>query len=440
MRTAGKLSLVGGLAALLLAAATVLPGSPLPTATAAPAAPCTGDGWVAGWAASPTDSVTPLDASGGIVPQILANQTLRMVVTPHLGGSQLRIRLSNRFGEGPTTFGRVTVGVQTRGAAVASTRPVTFGQAASVTVPAGQDVVSDPVSLTFDAFTPLAVSIFLPGTQKSPTKHWNANATSYYSLPLTGDLTGRQSGVFFPAKTLSWLYVNGVDVQAPNTRSIVAFGDSITDGFVGSTPLSIPADASVADRNGRYPDVLQRRLQAAGIPLSVVNAGIGSNRLLTDGFLMMGPSGLNRFDADALGQAGVSGVLLQEGINDLGIPPNATAAQLIDGYTQVINRSHAAGLKVWVGTLLPASNALVDGVIIAPRSDIDRQAINTWIRGQNLADGVVDFDAALRDPANPSILNPAYASTDNLHPNLAGYQRMAEVVDLGLLSTAACTP
>jgi lysophospholipase L1-like esterase len=361
-----------------------------------------------------------------------------MIVTPHLGGSSLRIHLSNRFGSSPVTFGRVTVGAQTSGAAVSSVVPVTFGNSPSVTIPAGQDAVSDPTSLTFPGFTPLAISLYVPGVLNQLTKHWNANATSYYSLPLTGDTSTRPSGDGFVGTTGSWLFVSGVEVVAPSsTASVVAFGDSITDGFVGATALSIPADASVADRNGRYPDNLQRRLDSAGIPISVVNAGIGGNQLLTGGEpLQTGPSGLSRFDRDALAQAGVAGVLALEGINDLGLS-KSTPDQMIAGYTQLIQRTHAAGSKIWLGTITPASNALVDGTALAPNSETYRQQINSWIRSQTLADGFVDFDAALRDPANPSILRADYASVDKLHPNLAGYRAMADAVDLGLLSPVA---
>lgn len=423
---------------------TVLLGGLAQGAGSSPAAThnsgdCAGSGWVASWAASPTDSDVPLDATGFPTPQLLANQSLRMVVTSHLGGSSLRIHLSNRFGSAPVTFRRVTVGKQTSGAAVGVMSPVLFGGAASVTIPAGADVVSDPVAFAFAAFDPLAVSMFVPGSQTAPTKHWNANATSYYSLPLSGDHTSDNAGSTYVGRTGSWLYVDGVDVLASApTRSVVAFGDSITDGFVSSTPLSIPADGSVANKNARYPDDLQRRLDSAGIPISIVNAGIGGNQLLTDGEpLQTGLSGLQRFDADALAKAGVGGVLLLEGINDLGLS-SRTPEEIIAGYTQLINKAHAAGVRIWLGTITPAANSIVDGTGTAPESEQYRQQINTWIRGQHLADGVVDFDAALRDPAEPSTLLPAYASVDNLHPDLAGYQAMANAVDLGMLASAAC--
>jgi lysophospholipase L1-like esterase len=394
--------------------------------------------WVATWTASPTDAAVPIDATGLPVPEILADQTLRMMVTPHLAGSVLRIHLSNRFGKEATTFGHVTVGIAATNA-VSDVTPVTFGGNEAVTVPVGEDAVSDPVSLSFGAFTKLAVSMYMPGVQGLPTKHWNANATSWYSPPASGDLSAVRSDARFSLHTEAWLYVDGIDVDGPvSTNSIVAFGDSITDGFVAATPLSEPVSLAVADKNGRYPDDLQRRLDAAGIPLSVANGGIGSNRLVTDGEpLMLGLSGVHRFQEDALDVPGVRGVLLQEGINDLGLPPQSTTpADLIAGYEKVIAMAHADGVKIWLGTLLPASNAFFDGTITAPKSEIYREQVNDWIRTQQLADGVVDFDAALRDPSDPQVLSPAYSGPDHLHPNLAGYQVMANTVSLSMLQSA----
>jgi lysophospholipase L1-like esterase len=417
--------------AILAVVALTVPSHP--SSAAAPPDP----NWVASWTASPTDAITPIDAAGFPVPITLADQTLRMMVVPHLGGTVLRIHLSNRFGTGATTFGHVTVGIAgTSG--VSDLTSVTFGGQVRVTVPKGTDVVSDPVALSFTAFDKLAVSMYLPGVQGFPTKHWNANATSLYSLPGAGDLSAATSDAPFPLRTEAWLYVDGIDVEAPaTTATIVAFGDSITDGFVAATPLSEPVSLGVADKNGRYPDDLQRRLDAAGIPLSVVNAGIGSNRLVTDGEpLFLGLSGVQRFEEDALDVPGVKGVLLEEGINDLGIPPaTTTPAQLIAGYEEVIAMAHAKGVKIWLGTLPPASNAIFDGTISAPKSEVNREAVNQWIRTQHLADGVVDFDAALRDPSNPTVLNPLYSGPDHLHPNLAGYRVMANTVSLSMLGS-----
>jgi lysophospholipase L1-like esterase len=397
---------------------------------------CGGEHFVASWAASPTDSVTPMDASGEPVPMTVNNQTFRMVITPHLGGTQVRIRLTNRFGLTPVTFDTVSVGDQVSGATAANIAPVLFGGKPSTTLAAGADVLSDPVAFTAASFRPLAVSIHVADPVGPPTKHWNSNATSYYSPAGSGDLTGQPDPTAFTATTNAWLYVNALDVLAPaETRAIVAFGDSITDGFVGTTPAAVPADRAVADTHGRYPDLLQRRLDDARIPLSVVNAGIGSNRLLTSGEpLLLGPSGLSRFERDALDQAGVSGILVQEGINDLGLPPQADAASMIAGYQQLITTAHRHNKKIWIGTLLPASDAVVNGVQLAPRSETDRQQINTWIRNQTLADGIVDFDAALRDPADPAVLRDVYASPDRLHPNPAGYRAMADTVELSMLA------
>lgn len=413
--------------------------------TAAPAtaaaAPAPAEHWVASWTASPTDSATPVDAAGLPVPEVLDHQTLRMVVVPHLGGTVLRIHLSNRFGKASAQFGDVTVATESAEGSltVSDVTPVTFDGARSVTVPTGDDAVSDPVHLAFSAFEPLAISIYVPGLQERPTKHWNANQTSMYAPPLSGDRTAVVDNNQFPLHTQAWLYVDGVDVEAPTaTAAIVAFGDSITDGFVASDPFSLPVSLAVANKNGRYPDDLQRRLIAAGVPFSVANEGISSNRMVSDGEpLLLGLSGVQRFRQDVLDVPGVRGVLVLEGINDLGIPPAVTTpAELIAGYQQLIAMAHAAGIKIWLGTIMPASNAVIDGTLLAPKSERYREQVNAWIRTQHLADGVVDFDAALRDPSDPAILNPVYAGPDNLHPNLLGYQVMANTVSLAMLETA----
>lgn len=391
--------------------------------------------WVASWIASPTDGLVPFDAAFGPLPEVLDNQTLRMVVTPHLAGETLRIHLSNEFGRHPTTFGNVTIGRAHHAAATRLT-PVTFDHRRRITVPTGKDVVSDPIHFRFAAFQPLAISIFIPGVQSFPTKHWDANATSYAAPPGTGDRTSRTSGRGFPQHLQSWLYVDGIDVRAPRrTASIVAFGDSITDGFVAATFASEPVTTAIADKNARYPDDLQRRIDAAGIPISILNAGIGSNRLVTDGEpLMLGLSGVQRFRRDALDVAGVRGVIVQEGINDLGIPPaTTTAQQLIAGYKKLIRMAHAAHVLIWLATLLPASNAFFDGTLLAPKSERYREQTNRWIRHQHLADGVVDFAAKLRDPAHPTQMNPRFSGPDHLHPNLRGYRVMAGMIPLAQL-------
>jgi lysophospholipase L1-like esterase len=404
------------------------------SAQAAPAPGSTATKWVASWAASPTDALVPIDASANFAPIVATAQTFRNVISPHLGGSQVRVHLTNRFGSRPVRFGAVTIAHQTAGSATDAPVSVTFGGSRNVTVAAGADVVSDPVSLSFSAFQRLAVTAFVSGLADI-TKHWNGNATTYYTAPLTGDRTSDAAGTSFRSKTLSWLFVNGLDVLAPeSTRALVAFGDSITDGFVSASPVSVPADAAVADTDQRYPDFLQRRLTSANAGLSVVNAGIGSNMVLTNGQpLMLGPAGVERFKQDALGQAGIAGVIILEGINDLGIA-HSSAAQIIAGLQNLVDQAHAAGVSAWLGTILPAAGAIVDGTLLAPASEVDRQTINAWIRSQHSAEGVIDFDAALRDPQNPSNLLPQYASVDKLHPSPAGYRAMADAVNIALIS------
>jgi lysophospholipase L1-like esterase len=430
-----------GVLTMVLGATTlgILSGTAVSAASAAQPAPCTQSRWVASWTASPTDSVVPVDPTLRFIPRRLTDQTIRMVITPHLAGSSIRIHLSNRFGTTALKLGHVTVAAQTMKASTGKPAQVTFAGATAVTVAAGQDIVSDPVAMTIKALTPLSVSIYVPTSTSPPTKHWNANATSYYADSATGDLTRATSGAKFSNLTYSWLYIDGLDVRA-KARAVVAFGDSITDGFVAGSPVSIPVTKTVADKNGRYPDDLQRRIDAAGLPISVVNAGIGSNALRGTLGLMDGPSGLSRFPADALEVPGVSGILVLEGINDLGLHPfSTTVAQMEAGYAQLIKKAHAQGKLIWLGTITPAANALIDGVLLTPRSEIHREQINAWIRSQKLADGVVDFDAAVRDPAHPSRLLPAYAGPDNLHPNLAGYQKMASAVPLSLLAATSCS-
>ena len=432
----GRAGIPGVAAALTLAVLPAVEARAAAAATPRPPA-CAVNTWVASWTASPADSFPTFDPTLQRTPSTLTDDTVRMVITPHLGGHTLRLHLSNRLANRPLDIGHVTIARQDpNGAATSAPVTVTFGHHENATLPAKQDIVSDPVTMDVTALAPLAVSIYLPHTSTPVTEHWNANATSYYADSGSGDLTGLTSGAAFVHPTYSWFYVDGLDVQA-RAHTLVAFGDSITDGFVGGSPLSLPVSSSVTDKNERYPDFLQQRITAAGLKLSVANSGIGSNQLLSTLGLMTGPSGLSRYDADALQVPAASGVIVLEGINDLGLG-HAKAAAIIAGYRQLIARTHAAGKKIWLGTITPAANALIDGVLLAPRSEIDRQRINAWIRAQHLADGFIDFDAALRDPAHPSQLLPAYSGPDHLHPNAAGYEQMAQTVPLSALAGIAC--
>jgi lysophospholipase L1-like esterase len=394
---------------------------------------------VASWGAAQSDATIPIDASFATLPTSYYRQTIRNVITPHLGGSRVRVHLTNRYDPVPVTFGAVTIGTSRPGGGVDPPTPVLFAGATTVTIPPGQDAVSDPLDLTVEPFTPLTVSLYVPNTPWQLTKHWNSNATTFLTTAGSGDLTAASSGAAFTGQVQSWLGVLALDVEAgPGTRAVVAFGDSITDGWVAKSALS-ELDTSVSNTNSRYPDFLQHRIADRGLPLSVINAGLGSNQILGSIFPIAGPSALERFTADVPYFASAAGVIILEGINDLGLS-QAPGGSIIDGLTQLVARAHAAHLKVWLATITPASNAVVDGVLLAPNSERDRQFVNEWIRSQTIADGYFDFDAAVRDPSDPAVLAPQYSSLDHLHLSPAGYQRLADSVDLDQLGTLLTPP
>jgi lysophospholipase L1-like esterase len=417
---------------LLMRGRRVLIGvvSALAFAAPASAAPSCTDHWVGSWSASPSDAS---------LTQPLARQTLRMVVAPHLAGTTVRVRLSNRFGTGPVTLGPVTLGRVSSGAALkAKPVPVRFAGKRQVTIPAGQDVGSDAVAFTVAPTASLAVSLAVPGVVAQPTEHFNTRQTSFMTPPGAGDHSADPRGDLFALPTTSafstgWYFLSGIDVRAPSTTgAVVTFGDSITDGFQGDLT---PATEHLTNLgiNTRYPDFLARRLNAAGLPLSVLNAGISGNRVLADGQIpQFAPSGLARFRADALALPGVTEVILLEGINDIGQGPGFTSAEIIAGYETLIAQAHAAGVKIRLGTLLPAGGTVTSGYQDEDAVET-RAEVNAWIRGANPADGFVDFDAAVRDPADPSRLKPEYDGSDHLHLSPAGYEAMAAAVDLAQL-------
>jgi lysophospholipase L1-like esterase len=381
-------------------------GNPAPPAAAAPAPP----------APPPVRS--------------FSNQTLRLIVHPTLGGDRLRVVLSNNFGTAPLVVGAANVALRNKDAAIlaASSRALKFSGSASATIPAGAIVVSDPVDFAFAAGSDLAVDLYVPGdtaASGSPvTMHTGANQTSYVST--SGNFAGMDA-LPVATTTPSWFLLARVEVVAPPaTGAIVAIGDSITDG-TRSTP----------NTNNRWPDLLARRLlQAAGPKLAVLNAGIAGNRVLLDN---AGPNVLARFDRDALAQTGVTHVIVLEGINDIGqgrSNPLPSAADLIAGHRQLITRAHARGLKIFGATLTPFEGA----AYWTAEGEAKRAALNEWIRTGKEYDGVIDFDAAVRDPNRPTRFLAQYQSGDNLHPSDAGYQAMANAIDLslfGMTQTAA---
>jgi lysophospholipase L1-like esterase len=365
-----------------------------------------------------------------------------MIIAPHLGGSSLRIHLSNRFGAAPVTLGPVTVGLDGAGASLVpgSERAVTFGGQPTVVIAAGADAVSDPVKLSFGAFRDLAISVYVPGPVKNPDEHFSTRQTSYLSPSGSGDQATQSTASAFTEKTTGtsstgWYFLDGVDVEAPGrTGVVVAFGDSITDGYQAKSNGT--EQLATIDTNGRYPDDLARRLIAAKIPLSVLNAGIGGNQLLRSGLPLYGPSGLSRFGLDVLAQAGVTDVIVLEGINDIAI--GATANQLIAAYKQLINDAHAAGVAIQLGTLTPTGGTPSRAYADAAATSV-RDQVNQWIRTQHFSDGIVDFDAAVRDPGDPDMMAPADNGGDDLHFDLAGYRALAGAVNLASLERPNCT-
>ena len=406
-----------GLAVLLVLVAAIAVFAPSRPAVAARR----GDAWVTSWSASPQGATPRTVAAVGF-----GNQTVREVVFTSVGGNSIRLELTNAFGVSPLQVGHVTVAEAGLGAAVVpgTIHPVTFGGSASVRIPAGAQVLSDPVVMQVEPLQNLAVSVYLPGRTGAATIHADAQQVNWVSA--AGDHAAEAGAGAFILQTRSWYYLSGLVVRSPGAAgTVVAFGDSITDG-VQST---VGADM-------RWPNDLARRLDAQGGPgLSVADEGIGGNRVLT-GSRCCGASAEARFARDALDQPGVRDIIVLEGINDIGfgagLPnagPDVSACQLIAGYEQLIAQAHARGLRIFGATLLPFQGA---GYYTAA-GEATREAVNTWIRTSGAFDGVIDFDAVMRDPAHPLRLNPAYDSGDHLHPDDAGYQAMANAVNLEML-------
>ena len=334
-------------------------------------------------------------------------------------GSRARVRFSNAFGLQPLDIGSVALGRAQDGPAVAPrwNMPLTFAGRRSVVVPPGGAVVSDPVHLRVRRLERLAVSVFLPHPTGAPSDHLTAKQTNYVAA---GDRVFDRTAAAFGIQTPSWYFVTGIDVwsSAPDAGTLVAFGDSITDG-VGSR----------ADVNRRWPNDLARRIHSLrGASLSIVDAGISGNQLLS-WTRCCGESGLARFRRDVLSLPAVTEVIVLEGVNDIGAGKNVSAEQIIAGYRRLIAQARAAGLKIFGGTLTPFRGA----GYWTPTGEAKREAVNAWIRHSGAFDGVIDFAKAVADPTNPEILNPAFDSGDHLHPNDAGYQAMANSINLTML-------
>jgi len=374
-----------------------------------------GPGWVATWAESP-DS-TSLTFSG---------QTIREVVRISIGGHRLRVRLSDEMGTAPLTVGAAHVAVAGPGGTIqpGTDRALTFGCHSAVRLAPSAPALSDPIDLDVADLTSLAVSLYFPASTGAATTHGTASQTTFISG--AGDFT---AAVALPvaSTSVSRFFLSAVyTVPDSPTDAVVTLGDSITDGLF-----------STVDADRRWPDRLAERLAALHRfnRTSVVNAGISGNRVLND---FVGPNAQSRVDRDVLAQPGVRFVTLLEGINDIGFPTllglpaqAASADDIIAGYRQLIARVHSHGLKIYGATLTPFEGTIYPGYFTSD-GEAKREAINNFVRTSRAFDGVIDFDAAVRDPAHPARLLPALDSGDHLHPNDAGYLAMADAVDLHL--------
>ncbi len=385
------------------------------------------DAWIATWGAS---QQIP-EAQNTLPPADLTDATVREIVHVSAGGTALRVHLSNACGTEPLHITSVHIArpLAPDAAAIdpASDRPLHFAGASDVTIPAGAEYVSDPIAYPVGALSDLAVSLHLDAPPAIETSHPGSRATSWY---VHGDAVAAQN-LAHPNKVDHWFQLSEIDVASDAAAaSVVALGDSITDGHAATT-----------NGNDRWTDVFAARLQRSPNTkdVGVSNQGIGGNHLLTDG---LGPNALARFDRDVLAPAGVRWVIVFEGVNDLGgltrdgeVTPEQHAAlvqRILGAYQQIIERARAHGLRVFGATITPyvGSNYYHPG----PLSEADRTAINAWIRTPGHYDAVIDFDQVVRDPLHPDRLLPAYDSGDHLHPSPAGYRAMGDAVPLGLFT------
>ncbi len=412
MRKTGKVAVLAGLLAMA-------------TCVWAEKGAAKGDAWVESWGAS---QQIP-EPQNALPTDDMRDATLRQIVHLSLGGSALRVHLSNAFGTQALHFTSVHVAhaVSPMGAAIdpSSDRALTFAGKPDVTIPPGAEYVSDPLEIAVAPLSNIAVSFHLDAPPEPETGHPGSRSTSYYEH---GDAVGATD--LPDAKHVDhWYQLTGIDVQSSSEAgTVVTLGDSITDGHAATT-----------NGNDRWPDILAARLQAdkKTRDVGVSNQGIGGNHLLTDG---LGPNVLARFDRDVLAPSGVRWVIVFEGVNDLGglarngeVPADqhtALVEHVIAAYKQIIARAHAKGLRVYGATITPytGSSYYHPGAW----SEADRVAVNAWIRAAGHFDAVIDFDAVMRDPSQPGHLLPALDCGDHLHPSPAGYKAMGDAIPLDL--------
>jgi lysophospholipase L1-like esterase len=370
--------------------------------------------WVGTWGCGPQ-----LTESRNLPPTPLANSTLRQFVHVTIGGKQLRVRFSNAYGTNAVTLKAVHVALASgTGSAgtgsinTATDKALTFQGVPSAVIPAGEMIWSDPFDYNLPPLANLAISIYFGDISATTINGHPGSRTTSFIISSNVVSAGNMAGA---AKTAHWYIITGVDVLAEaETSALVILGDSITDGR-GST----------TDANNRWPDDLANRL-ATNPPtaeVGVINMGIGGNGI----FGGLGPSAQKRFDRDVLNQSGARWVIVFEGVNDIGAG-NSTEATLTNAYAQLVDQAHAKNLRAYGATITPFGKS----GYYTPAHEAARQAVNNWIRTSGKYDAVIDFDAAVRDPAAQTHLLSAYDSGDGLHLSPAGYQAVANAIDLSL--------
>jgi lysophospholipase L1-like esterase len=374
--------------------------------------------WVGTWSTSPQ----LVETSNNPPSPGLSNNTLRQIVHVSIGGDSLRMRFSNEFSTSPVTLNSVHIAVSKGNGAIDTTtdKALYFTGMTEVTIEPGAAVTSDPFQFELQPLTDVAITIYFGNTSPDVTGHPGSRTTSYL---LTGNQVSRAD---FPraVRTDHWYVINTIDVLAPDSAYAVAIlGNSITDGRGSGT-----------NKQNRWPDELARRLQAnpATQQVAVLNEGIGGNCVLG---ACLGPSAVSRFERDVLNQYGVKWLIILEGINDIGGASGSqgstkVAQDLIDAFGQMIDSAHARGILVYGATMLPFGGSFYD----SQDHQNAWQTVNDWIRNSGRFDAVVDLDAALHDPSNPTKLLPAADTGDHLHPNETGHHMMAEAIDLTLFS------
>jgi lysophospholipase L1-like esterase len=387
--------------------------------------------WIGSWTSSPQpawggDFPVPLG-----MPANLWKQTIRQTARLSIGGSRVRIVLSNAYGKTPLTIGAAEIALAGEGGKIkeGSAHVVTFGGNPTIAIPPGAPAISDPIDMSVDPLALVSVSLYLPEVTPLSTIHWDGHQTAYVGA-------GNQvADVDFKAdsKMTQRVLLSEILVDAPaGARAVVAFGDSITDG-----------DGSTVDGNDRWPDRLAERLaKVGGPPVAILNEGISGAKILSD---RMGANALARFDTDVLSQPKADTVILMMGINDLGWPgsglaahdPEPTAEAIIAGYKQLIARAHARALRIIGATLTPFGDSFAGTPFegyYTPEKEKIRVALNDFIRS-GAFDGVIDFDKIIVDPQKPGYSLPKYDKGDHLHPNATGYEAMGGAIDLNTMTT-----